>query len=160
MKLLYNEQSRFVAVVTAEQNIILHDLATFKCLKQFIGFSDEILDLEYVGRNDSHLAVATNSADIKLYENSSMNCQLLKGHTDFVLALAKPSADPNLLLSAAKDNSIRLWSLFEGVEGEGARCVAVGLRHTGKFIIIMLILFHIYFLCYKYTSPLSSRVLL
>lgn len=132
IKLIYNEQTRAVAVVTAEQNIILHDLVTFGCLKQFVGFSDEILDLEYVGKNDSHLAVATNSADIKLYENSTMNCQLLKGHTDFVLALSKSAANPNLLLSSGKDNTVRLWSLFEGDAGEAVRCVAVGLRHTGK----------------------------
>lgn len=69
---------------------------------QFIGFSDEILDIVYVGPKESHLAVATNSQDIKLYNAANMNCQLLQGHTDLVVALSTSSANPCLLASGAK----------------------------------------------------------
>lgn len=71
-----------------------------------VGYSDEILDVAYVGKKDSHLAVATNSADIKLYDLETMNCQLLCGHTDIVLALATSRADKNLLLSSDKVLSV------------------------------------------------------
>ena len=67
-----------------------------------VGYSDEILDVAYLGDNDSHIALATNSCDIKLYEIASMNCQLLSGHTDSILALATTLANVNLLLSSAK----------------------------------------------------------
>lgn len=67
-----------------------------------VGYSDEILDVAYLGYNDSHIALATNSCDIKLYEITSMDCQLLCGHTDSVLALATTPANVNLLMSSAK----------------------------------------------------------
>lgn len=67
-----------------------------------MGYSDEILDIVYFGAEDTHLAVATNSPDIKLYELKTMNCQLLSGHTDLVLSLATTPADFSLLLSSAK----------------------------------------------------------
>lgn len=69
---------------------------------QLVGYSDEILDVTYLGNNDSHIALATNSNDIKLYDIASMNCQLLCGHTDIVLALATTPANVNLLASSAK----------------------------------------------------------
>lgn len=129
INLLYNTNLKQFAVITVDHNIIIHDLKTFECLKQFVGFSDEILDVCFLGENDSHLAVATNSADIKLYENDSMNCQLLRGHMDIVLALARTNADLNLLLSSGKDNSVRLWKL---TDKNIVICVGVGSKHTGS----------------------------
>jgi U3 small nucleolar RNA-associated protein 13 len=67
-----------------------------------VGFSDEVLDVVMLGAEDSHLAVATNSADIKLYRLKDMGCQLLLGHTDLVLTLATTTSNPSLLLSGAK----------------------------------------------------------
>lgn len=71
-----------------------------------MGYSDEILDIIYIGENGSRVAVATNSCDIKVYDISSMNCKLLRGHTDIVLSLAATPADVNLFLSSAKVSSI------------------------------------------------------
>lgn len=67
-----------------------------------MGFSDEVLDLVLLGTGGSHLAVATNSTDIKLYSMKDMGCQLLRGHTDLVLTLAATPSNPSLLLSGAK----------------------------------------------------------
>lgn len=121
-----NTKSKSLAVVTVDHNIIIHHLKSFVCLKQFPGFSDEILDIVFVGKDDSHLAVATNSKDIKLYDNCSMNCNILRGHTDIVLSLATTLADPILMLSSGKDNTVRLWNI------DSMTCIAVGLRHTGS----------------------------
>ena len=126
-KLLFQQESKTLAVVTADHNIILHNLKSFVCLKQFVGFSDEILDVAFVRKDSSHLAVATNSLDIKLYD-STMNCQLLKGHTDIVLCLSTSTANPDLMLSGSKDNKIRLW-LFNG---SSMSCVGVGHSHTAS----------------------------
>lgn len=128
-KLLYNSKLKSFAVVSVEQNIILYDLKSFSCIKQFIGFSDEILDLALLGTNNSHIAVATNSSDIKLYENSTMNCKLLKGHTDLVLALSTSPTNPALLMSSGKDNTVRLWHLQND---NTVVCIGIGLRHTGS----------------------------
>lgn len=43
--------------------------------------------MSFVGDKESHLSVATNSSQLRIYELASMNCQLLEGHTDIVLAL-------------------------------------------------------------------------
>jgi U3 small nucleolar RNA-associated protein 13 len=67
-----------------------------------VGFSDEVLDVVLLGADGSHLAVATNSVDIKLYNLRDMGCQLLRGHTDLVLTLAATPSNPLLLLSGAK----------------------------------------------------------
>ncbi|KAJ8929808.1 hypothetical protein NQ314_017405 [Rhamnusium bicolor] len=126
--LLFNKKSKALAVVSTEHNLIIHHLKSFACLKQFIGFSDEILDVSFVGKNDTFLAVATNSNDIKLYDNATMNCQLLKGHTDLVLSLNTSKTNADLLLSSGKDNTIRLWLL----EGSTMSCIGIGMRHTGS----------------------------
>lgn len=54
---------------------------------QFVGYNDEILDVCFAGSDQTHLAVATNSSEWKLYNLDTMNCQLLEGHTDVVLSL-------------------------------------------------------------------------
>lgn len=126
-QLIFNTKTSQIAVISADHNILIHDIKSFNCTKQLIGFSDEILDIVFVGKKDRYLAVATNSPDIKIYDTTDMNCQILKGHTDLVLALASTS---NYLLSSSKDNSIRLWK-FESGEFN-VKCVAIGTRHTGS----------------------------
>ncbi|XP_056629979.1 transducin beta-like protein 3 [Diorhabda sublineata] len=124
-----NYKDKSIAISTVDHNIIIHHLKSFVCLKQFIGFSDDILDITFIGKDDSHLAVATNSKDIKLYCNSTMNCQILKGHTDIVLSLASSQINPELMLSSGKDNSVKLWKLMDN---SIMICMATGLRHTGS----------------------------
>lgn len=71
-------------------------------MRQLVGFSDEILDIVYLGETDSRLAVATNSCDIKVYKTSDMSCQLLQGHQDIVVTLATSPANRNILVSGSK----------------------------------------------------------
>lgn len=55
-----------------------------------------------------------------------MNCKILKGHTDIVLAL---SQFKNFLLSSGKDNAVRLWRIdFEMFD---IQCIGIGVKHTG-----------------------------
>lgn len=65
-QLLYNEIQTQLAIVSSDHNIIVHDLKSFDCCKQLIGFTDEILDLVLLGKKDQYLAMATNSNDIKV----------------------------------------------------------------------------------------------
>ncbi|KAL6261954.1 hypothetical protein P5V15_007038 [Pogonomyrmex californicus] len=128
--LLYNSIHNIFAVVSVDHNIIIHSLELFECKKQLVGYSDEILDIVYLGNSDSHIALATNSSDIKLYEIVSMNCQLVCGHTDSVLALATTPANVNLLVSSSKDNSVRVWLLDK--ETTRMFCIGYAVRHTAS----------------------------
>ncbi|XP_034948506.1 transducin beta-like protein 3 [Chelonus insularis] len=128
--LLFNKKDESFAMVSTDHNIIIHSLSDFECQKQFIGYSDEILDIAYIGDNGSHIAIATNSCDIKLYQLSTMTCQLLRGHTDLVLALATSRANRNLMISSAKDNSVRIWFMCK--ESETMYCIGSGVRHTSS----------------------------
>ena len=35
---------------------------------QFVGYNDEVLDVKFMGKGDSHIVVATNSSQIKVFE--------------------------------------------------------------------------------------------
>ncbi|GAB0095117.1 transducin beta-like protein 3 [Sergentomyia squamirostris] len=126
-QLLWNPKTQQIGVVTADHNILIHNISTFYCSKQLIGFSDEILDLAFVGKKDRYLAVATNSPDIKFYDTTTMNCQILRGHTDIVMAL---SGRGKLLASASKDSTVRLWSLK--ADSFEVSCVGIGKKHTAS----------------------------
>lgn len=127
--LLFNEARNLLSVVTADHNIIVHDLESFGCMKQMIGFTDEVLDIIFIGKDEAHIVVATNSRDLKYYGLDSMNCQIIKGHTDIVLSLACFPTRPELFISSAKDNSVRLWLQMEN---NVVQCVGVGSRHTAS----------------------------
>lgn len=125
-QLLYNEKNSLITVVSADHNIMIHNLSTFFCTKQLIGFNDDILDIIFVGKKNRYLAVATNSNDIKIYDTLDMNCKLMKGHTAVVLAL---SSMGNYILSSGRDNTVRLWKLNPA--DFSVQCIGVGNRHTG-----------------------------
>ncbi|CAF4923246.1 unnamed protein product [Pieris macdunnoughi] len=129
MHLLFNEARNMLSVITADHNIIIHDLETFNCMKQITGFSDEVLDIIFLGNDDTHIVVATNSRDLKYYTLDNMDCKLIKGHTDIVLALAKFPTNKKNFISSGKDNSVRIWKIDELNE---IKCFGVGKRHTGS----------------------------
>lgn len=126
------------AIVTADHNISLYRLNSevgleerpnkiLKFRKQFVGFSDEILDIALLGDSESHLAVASNTPNIQLYSRADMSCDLVRGHTDIVLTLATSSTNRNVLASGAKDNSVRVWLM----SSKGSlNCVAQVATHT------------------------------
>eukprot|EP00057_Strongylocentrotus_purpuratus_P016615 XP_011671089.1 PREDICTED: transducin beta-like protein 3 [Strongylocentrotus purpuratus] len=116
-----------IAVVTYDHNIILFRLEDLKLEKQFVGYSEEILDLKLMGMNESHLAVASNSEQIRIFELSSGSCQILTGHTDIVMSL-DVFKKGLMMVSSSKDNTVLIWHMDE--ESCLVTCVAVGLGHT------------------------------
>ncbi|KAG1688003.1 Transducin beta-like protein 3 [Nymphon striatum] len=68
----------------------------------FVGHSDEILDIKLIGSEESHILVATNSHYLKLFKRDSFTCDLLKGHTDIVLAIDVFKKDKNIFASSGK----------------------------------------------------------
>ncbi|XP_069503403.1 transducin beta-like protein 3 [Ambystoma mexicanum] len=116
-----------IATVNVEHNIMIYDLQTLHLRKQFAGYNDEILDVKFLGPSDSHIVVATNSPQLKVFELATSNCQILYGHTDTVLAL-DVFKKGLMFSSCGKDKSIRIWKMNK-TTGE-VNCVAHGSGHS------------------------------
>ncbi|TMS15551.1 Transducin beta-like protein 3 [Larimichthys crocea] len=99
----------------------------FTTQQQFVGYSDEVLDVKFLGKDDSHIVVATNSSQLKVFELLTNSCQILYGHTDTVLSL-DVFRKGSLFASCAKDRSVRVWQM-DSDSGEVC-CVAQGSSHT------------------------------
>jgi|AntRauTorckE5430_2_1112549.scaffolds.fasta_scaffold01108_3 U3 small nucleolar RNA-associated protein 13 len=101
--------------------------------RTIIGHNDEILDLkiipnlEGIGGDDERkirrVAVATNSAQVRVFELGSYSCQVLEGHNDTVLSI-DVSPCGRYLATSGKDQTMRIWHLKTG------KCVAVATGHT------------------------------
>ncbi|KIY50441.1 WD40 repeat-like protein [Fistulina hepatica ATCC 64428] len=132
MQILYVPSQSVVASVHADQNILFYSLSTRTLMRQIIGFNDEIVDLTYISpskdRRDTHVALATNSSLIRIYDVTTLDSRLLDGHTDIVLALDH-DADGRVLASGSKDQTARLW--VPRTEGNWEyTCIAVCNGHT------------------------------
>ncbi|EWC46276.1 hypothetical protein DRE_04447 [Drechslerella stenobrocha 248] len=98
------------------------------------GHHDEIIDLQYLTPDDSLLALASNSEDIRIIspgENSFGDIGILKGHTDIAICLDKDTTG-SWLLSGGKDNEARLWKIDPAAAHPKERftCYARFVGHT------------------------------
>lgn len=112
-QMLYCPTLDSVIVTTYDHSILFAKTDTMTLWKQLAGYNDQILDAIFIGTNDSHLVVATNSIQLRIYTRKTFSCQLLTGHTALVLALAKHPTQSNIFASSSHDNSIIMWCLTE-----------------------------------------------
>lgn len=63
------------------------------CHPQLAGYNDEVLDVKFLGPGDSHIVVATNSPQLKVFELSTSHCQILYGHTGVCVCVCVVSSD-------------------------------------------------------------------
>jgi U3 small nucleolar RNA-associated protein 13 len=101
--------------------------------RTIVGHNDEILDLKVIPRHDAtnesdseavtRIAVATNSAQVRLFELGTFSCEVLDGHTATVLCV-DVSPCGRYLATCGKDKTMRIWHLGS------QRCVAVATGHT------------------------------
>jgi U3 small nucleolar RNA-associated protein 13 len=105
------------------------------------GTHDEVIDIAYVGRDKSLLALNTNSEDIRIVTlNESKetgdalqgkyfgaDVGLLQGHEDIVICLDVDWSG-HWLATGAKDNTARLWRLDP--ENDSYTCAAVLTGHA------------------------------
>ena len=70
-------------------HVILKASFSLNCVVifQFVGNNDDVLDIKFLGSDDSHVAVATNSSILRVFNLESWNSHELRGHTDIVMAV-------------------------------------------------------------------------
>jgi U3 small nucleolar RNA-associated protein 13 len=102
-----------------------------------IGNQDEVTDMRFVGtsfESPTHIAVATNSEAVRLYDLASLSCTTsLVGHRDIVLCLdaalvgtsGSTTTPQCILATGAKDQAVRVWDSVTG------RCIGLGTGHVG-----------------------------
>lgn len=130
--IIYLRKSNVLTAVTSDQNILFYQITSgLKRVKQIVGHNDEIIDLAYVGKDETHLAIATNTEQINLYNIKSFDFNIIYGHTDIVICLDK-SYDGTVLISGSKDHTARIWSIDVDNENFDNRvnCLSICIGHT------------------------------
>ena len=155
LHVLYNAKLKFLLAVTAGQSLVLYSttgldepllsrgvFATLPILQRISGTHDEIIDMAFVTRQRSLLAIATNSQVIRLVNLSTdsgdqperfsatyfgADVALLKGHEDIIICMDVDWSGC-WLATGAKDDTARLWSIdyHNGIY----RCVATFTGHA------------------------------
>uniref|UniRef100_A0A672PR51 U3 small nucleolar RNA-associated protein 13 C-terminal domain-containing protein n=1 Tax=Sinocyclocheilus grahami TaxID=75366 RepID=A0A672PR51_SINGR len=101
--------------------------ACFSLLMKFVGYNDDILDVKFLGKDDTHIVVSTNSSQLKVFELATNSCQILYGHTDTILSI-DVFRKGSMFASCAKDKSLRLWKM--DLKSGHVHCVAQGSGHS------------------------------
>ncbi|KAL3875489.1 hypothetical protein ACJMK2_033435 [Sinanodonta woodiana] len=123
----YSKSLNAIIMVTFDHNVSLFDVHSLSLKKQFSGYNDEILDSQFCGKSDSHVAVATNSPKLKVFCLDTWDCTILSGHTDIIMSISVFNNGRHFV-TGSKDNTIRLWQFNE--ENNSISCIAVGQGHT------------------------------
>ena len=97
-----------------------------------IGCNDEIIDLKVLKNvtataeereATTKIVVATNSAQVRIFDTDTFSCRVLNGHTDIVLSI-DVSPCGRLISTCGKDRTMRLWDASSCV------CLATAVGHT------------------------------
>jgi len=113
-----------LVVADAEHNLLFISHAGKKLAVQrtIVGHNDEILDLKIIPKTNI-VAVATNSAQVRMFDLETFSCTILDGHTATVLCV-DVSPCGRFLATCGKDKTMRLWNVKD------QKCVAVATGHT------------------------------
>ncbi|KAF2842762.1 small nucleolar ribonucleoprotein complex subunit [Patellaria atrata CBS 101060] len=158
-EIIHYPQLPYLLSVHADQTLVYHSLApvdrefgatpmdALPILRRISGTYDEVIDLAYVGSNQSLLALATNSEDIRLVSLGSTGADrtetignsdiggnhfgadvtLLKGHEEIIICIDADWSG-HWLATGAKDNTARLWRLDP--ENDSYTCYATFTGHA------------------------------
>ena len=81
---------------------------------QFSGHLEEVLDMGLIGNDGSHLVVITNSSKIKVFTRLTMECQILAGHSDTIMAVST-CPKKNLFATASRVSVCALILFLNGM---------------------------------------------
>ncbi|CCJ29454.1 unnamed protein product, partial [Pneumocystis jirovecii] len=109
-EIIYNSRRNILLSVLSDYSLVVHSLSSLKLpiIRRISGYYDEIIDCTYIGSDESHIAIASNSQNISIVDCLNLNFSLLEGHRDIVICLAA-SKNGQWLASGSKDNEARLW---------------------------------------------------
>lgn len=141
LEILHFDTFPFLLSVQADQTLTYHSLdfeadptedsrlSTLSIIRRISGTHDEVIDLAYVGKNRSYLALATNIEDIRIIALSTeptepggkdslqprakyfgADVASLKGHEDIIICMDIDWSG-HWLATGAKDNTARLWRI-------------------------------------------------
>jgi U3 small nucleolar RNA-associated protein 13 len=130
----------FHSLRSAEEMVVEETIEPLPIFRRVSGTHDEVIDIAYVGRDKSLLALNTNSEDIRIVTLDESNTDnaaegryfgadigLLKGHEDIVICLDVDWSG-HWLVTGAKDNTARLWRLDP--ENNSYTCAVVLTGHA------------------------------
>ncbi|KAJ2779012.1 U3 small nucleolar RNA-associated protein [Coemansia javaensis] len=128
---IYLPHSQQLVAATSDQNLLFYDAVDrLARTRQIVGFNEEIIDLAYVGNAHTHIAVATNTEQLRVYDTHNLSCELGYGHKDTILALAAHSSGA-ILATGSKDNTVRVWAIdMDAPPTRRIVCIAVAVGHT------------------------------
>lgn len=131
--IIYKPDAGLLLSVLTDQTLVqlsLESVENFKILRRIGGHHGEIIDCTYVGENETHLAIATNSPEVRILKWGSLDHGVLAGHKDIVIAIDR-SIDGRWLATAGKDKIAMLWDLQPLLDGVGdAVCHSVFTGHA------------------------------
>lgn len=128
---LYSQKSQSLVAVTNDQNFLFYSIENnLARTKQIVGYNDQIVDIAYVGPQETHLAAATNSEQLRIYNIETQDCDLLYGHEDMILAIDR-SRDGTVIATGAKDRTARIWKIDVDASDASSRyqCAGVCVGH-------------------------------
>ncbi|KZF24602.1 WD40 repeat-like protein [Xylona heveae TC161] len=156
--IVFQSNLDFLVSVNVDQTLTLHSIsplsdfsegqtiAPLPIIRQISGTYDEIIDLAYVTRDKSYLALATNTEDIRIVslgktptagdgqsQNSTApqyfgaDVAMLKGHEDIIICLDTDWSG-HWIATGAKDNTARLWRVDP--ENNSYTCFATFTGHA------------------------------
>jgi U3 small nucleolar RNA-associated protein 13 len=142
----------FLLTVHADQTLILRDVTplagitssqqipALPIIQRISGTHDEVIDLAYVGRDRSLLALATNLEDIRIISLKTetslgddsapyfgADVASLKGHEEIIITIDTDWSG-HWLATGAKDNTAKLWRLDP--ENDSYTCYATFTGHA------------------------------
>ncbi|KAG2216854.1 hypothetical protein INT45_005221 [Circinella minor] len=130
---IYSRKSQFLAAVTNDQNILIYSIPQqLNRIKQIVGYNDQIVDIAYIGPEETHLAAVTNSQVLRVYNIETQDCELLYGHQDMIICVDRSRVDGTLFATGSKDRTARLWKMKHNEENKEITytCVGVCIGHT------------------------------
>ncbi|PVV03309.1 hypothetical protein BB560_002223 [Smittium megazygosporum] len=102
---------------------------------QVVGYNDEVIDVSFLGSDESYLAVAVNSEQLRIYDTSTLTCSLVDAHSDILLSL-DVHCSRDLLVTGSKDNTAKVWKFQPNKNGDDTSpivsLVGTATGHTGS----------------------------
>ncbi|KAJ1797476.1 U3 small nucleolar RNA-associated protein, partial [Coemansia sp. RSA 2399] len=131
VNVLYLPGSQRLVAVTNDQNMLFYSATSqLERVHQVVGYNEEIIDMAYVGKAQEHLAVATNTEHIRVYNTKTLNCELAYGHKDTILCL-DVHEDGYIMATGSKDNTAMVWMVNMSLPpNQRIVCVATAVGHT------------------------------